>query len=87
MRTYKLTVNDAAVAEGPFVEVRAALAELATGWLADDPEGLALDVQTLNLAFTGGAVQEAVEERGQWFTMVGVHSEHATMRVKVTKED
>lgn len=87
---YQLTVNDAAAAHGTLREIRAAVAELVTGWLADDPEGLALDAQTLNLAFESGcgrsSVEAAVEERGEWSTTIGVHSAHATMQLKVTRE-
>jgi hypothetical protein len=83
----QLTVNDTAVALGTFQEIRAEVAGIVTGWLADDPEGLALDVQTVNMAFTGGAVQAALDERGEWYTMFGVHSAHAkTMRIRVTRE-
>lgn len=83
---YQLAVNDAAAAHGTFQEIRAAVAGLVTGWLADDPEGLALDAQTLNLAFNSGSVQAAIDERGEWSTTIGVHSAHATMQVKVTRE-
>lgn len=83
---FQLTVNDAAAAHGTFQEIQAAVAELATGWLADDPEGLAIDAQMLHLAFTSGSVREALDEGGEWHTMIGVHSPHATMRVKVTRE-
>jgi hypothetical protein len=83
---YQVTVNNAATAHGTFREIRAAVAGLVTGWLAEDPEGLALDAQTLNMAFNTGSVQDAVHERGEWYTMFGVHSEHATMRIRVTRE-
>lgn len=82
---YQLTVNDAAVDTGPLRQIRAAVAQFMTVWLADDPEGLAVDAQTLNMAFNGGAVQAALEERGEWYTMVGVHSDHPTMRIRVTR--
>lgn len=82
----RLTVNDAVATRGTYQEVRAAVAHLVSGWLADDPEGLALDAQTVNLAFNTGAVQEAIRERGEWYTLVGVHSDHQTMRIKVSKE-
>jgi hypothetical protein len=83
---YRLTVNDAVASRGTFVEVRAEVARLVSGWLADDPEGMAADAQTVNLAFTNGAVQQEVDQRGIWFALIGVHSDHQTMRVKVTRE-
>jgi hypothetical protein len=83
---YRLTVNGAMVTRGTLREVGAAFAGLVTGWLADDPEGMATDAQTANLAFNTGAVQTALDERGEWFMMLGVHSEHQAMRVKVETE-
>jgi hypothetical protein len=81
---YTLTVNNAMAMRGELREVRNAVAHLVTEWLASDPEGLALDAQTVNLAFNLGAVQQELEERGEWFTVFGAHSAHP-MRIKVTK--
>jgi hypothetical protein len=83
---YQLAVNDSAKAHGTLREVRAAVAELITSSLADDPDGVAADAQMVNMAFTGGAVQAALDERGEWFTLFGVHGKHAALRIKVTRE-
>ncbi|MFD9837064.1 hypothetical protein ACFW2V_41715 [Streptomyces sp. NPDC058947] len=82
----RLDVNGEMAARGDMREIRAKVAELVTGWLGDDPEGMALDAQTVNMAFNTGAVQESIDLRGEWYTVVGVHSDHQTMRLKVTKE-
>ncbi|WP_158761725.1 hypothetical protein [Streptomyces sp. NRRL S-146] len=82
----RLEINGEPVETGSLPEIRAAVAELVTGWLADDPEGLAVDAQTCNMAFNTGAVQEALDLRGEWYTVVGMHSDHATMRVRIVKE-
>jgi hypothetical protein len=83
---YQLAVNDSALVHGTLREVRAAVAELITSSLAEDPEALAGDAQMVNMAFTGGAVQAALDERGEWFTLFGVHGKHAALRIKVTRE-
>jgi hypothetical protein len=82
----RLDVNGEMAARGELREIRDEVAKRITGWLADDPEGMALDAQTVNMAFNTGAVQEAIDLRGEWYTVVGVHSDHQTMRLKVTKE-
>lgn len=82
---YRLKVNGAVAMRGTLQEVRAAVAHLVTEWLADDPETLAVDAQTVNMAFNSGAVQQALDERGEWYTVVGSHSEHAN-RIKVERE-
>jgi hypothetical protein len=82
----RLEINGEVTERGSLAEIRGAVAELVTGWLADDPEGLAVDAQTCNLAFNTGAVQEAINLRGEWYTVVGMHSEHQTMRVRIAKE-
>lgn len=82
----RLEVNGEVVERGSLAEIRGTVAELVTGWLADDPEGLAADAQTCNLAFNTGAVREAIDLRGEWYTVVGMHSDHQTMRVRIIKE-
>lgn len=83
---YRLTVNGEPYAPGTFREVRALVAQLVTDRLEAHPEGLALDAQTVNMAFNSGAVQEALDQRGEWFTIFGLETERP-LRIKVTKED
>jgi hypothetical protein len=83
---YRLTVNDAIAVRGTLPEVRATVAHLVSGWLADDPEGLAEDAQKVNAAWTGDEAKNALQERGEWYALVGVHSDHQTMRLRVVRE-
>lgn len=83
---YRLTVNGAVATRGTLQEVQAAVAQLVTTRLAEAPERVALDAQTINLAFNTGAVEEALAERGEWFTVLDAHGEDP-QRIKVTKEE
>jgi hypothetical protein len=82
---YRLTVNGRIVTRGTLQEIRAAVAELVTTRLAGAPEGLAIDAQMLNMAFNSGAVQEALDEGGEWFTIFGADGP-ARLHIRVTKE-
>lgn len=86
MPSYKLTVNSKVEAESPELrDVRAAVADLVTIRLAAAPERVAGDAQTLNMAFNTGAVEEALNERGDWFTVFDAYGEDP-LRIRVTKE-
>jgi hypothetical protein len=83
--SYKLTINAEQRAEGTLQEVRAAVAELVTKRLEEAPERVALDAQTVNMAFNSGAIQEALDLRGDWYTVVDAFGEEP-LRIRVTKE-
>lgn len=83
--TIKVTVNNKELAEGSLQEVRAAVAGLVTSRLSEDPERLANDAQTVNMAFNTGAVEESLEDRGQWFTAFDAYSENPAY-IRITKE-
>lgn len=84
---YRLSVDDiGAYRVGPFDEIRAAVADLITTLLASHPVTFAPDAQSLNMAFTGGAVEEALQERGEWSLTVGEDTPRPFV-VKVTEED
>jgi hypothetical protein len=82
---YRLTANGRIVTRGTLPEIGAAVAELVTTRLAEAPERVALDAHTINLAFNTGAVEQALAERGEWFTVIdgqGPDPQH----IRVTKE-
>lgn len=81
----RLTVNGAIVTRGTLQEVRAAVAELVTKRLAEAPERVALDAQTINMAFNTGAVQQELDDHGIWLTILDVHGEDPA-RIRITKE-
>jgi hypothetical protein len=82
---YQLTVNHKAAMYGSLQEVQAAVALIVTTSLAANPVSLAEEAQTMNLAFTGGAVQAALDERGEWSTLYGVATGHPS-RITVNRE-
>jgi hypothetical protein len=83
--SYKLTINAEQRAEGTLQEVRAAVAELVTKRLEEAPERVALDAQTVNMAFNSGAIQEALDEGRDWYTVFDAYGEEP-LRIRITKE-
>lgn len=84
-RWYLLHLDNSVILQGPFVEIRARVAERVTELLATDPENLAMDAQMLNLAFTGGDVEKGVALHGEWSTLFGAASK-TPVRIRVTRE-
>lgn len=80
---YHLTVNSKTTPYGTLQELRAAVAELVTRRLQIDPN-VAPDAQQINAAFNSGAVDEAIDERGDWFTVFDAYGEEP-LRIRVTK--
>lgn len=81
----QLHVNDAVVVRGTILEVRAAVAERVTEWLATDPDNLAADAGMLNRSFNDGTVYDAVTEWGEWSTLFGATA-RTPVRIRVTRE-
>jgi len=86
MSSYRVTVNAKELTEGTLPEAKAAVADLVTRRLAAAPERLAGEAQTINRAFSAGAVEADVEERGQWFTVFDAYGEDP-LRIMLTKEE
>lgn len=85
--TYKVTVNARELAEGTLQEARAAVADLVTRRLGAEPERVAEEALSLNMALTpGGAFESAMAEKGQWFTVFDAYGEDP-LRIRVTKEE
>lgn len=82
---YRLTIDGEFVVRGTLQEIGAVVAERITGLLEKDPEGFALDAQTVNLAFNSGAVEQQLTEQGIWYTIFGVHTS-APLRIRITRE-
>lgn len=72
---YTATLDGEPLACGSLQEVQAASSEAVTGFLAQDPDGVAMSAQTAVRAFQTGAVAQAVEEYGQWRLPLWVHGE------------
>jgi hypothetical protein len=85
--SYRLTVNGkTGDPHGTFPEVRAAVADLVTRRLAVEPERVAAEAQTINAQFqTGGAAQQALDERAEWFTVFDAYGEEP-LRIRITAE-
>lgn len=79
---YVLYVDGKTYARGTVQEIHAAVAEFVTTLLAAHPVTLATDAQMLNLAFTGGDVENALIERGEWETLFGIETPQP-VRLKV----
>jgi hypothetical protein len=82
---YRLTVNGVMKMRGTLQEVQAAVADVVTTRLALAPEQIAPEAQEIRGAFAEGDVERALNERGQWFTMLDALSDNP-LRIKVTKE-
>lgn len=83
--TYRATLDGEFIGQGSIQQVRAAVAEAVTGLVAQDPMGAAQGAQTVNLAFSEGAVEAALEEGGAWKTIIGVNGE--PVRLHISKEE
>lgn len=83
---YRLTINGAMQMRGTLQEVQAAVAEIVTDRLALAGVQLAPEVQAIRGAFAEGDVEQALAERGQWFTMLDAMSDNP-LRIKVTHEE
>ena len=83
---YRLAVDGVNRARGTLQEIEAAVATVVTTRLSLAPERVAPEAQAIRGAFREGDVQAALDERGQWFTILDAHSE-TPLRLKVTKED
>lgn len=84
--TYDLTINATThVTGGTLQEVRAAVAQLVTDRLAQAPERVATDAQTINMAFNTGAVEEQLDTEGDWYTVLDAYGEEP-LRIRITKE-
>jgi hypothetical protein len=81
-----LTVDGVSRARGTLQEIEAAVATIVTTRLALAPERVAPEAQAIRGAFAEGDVEAALNERGQWFTILDAHSD-TPLRLKVTKED
>jgi hypothetical protein len=84
--SYRLTVNAKELTQGTLREVQAAVADLITRRLNSDPARLAPDAQMVNMAFSSGAVQQQLDETGQWYTVFDAFGEDQ-QRIRVTKEE
>lgn len=83
---YRLAVDGVNRARGTLQEIEAAVATIVTTRLALAPERVAPEAQAIRGAFAEGDVQTALDDRGQWFTILDAHSD-TPLRLKVTKED
>lgn len=82
---YRLTVNGRIVTRGTLQEVGAAVAELVTTRLAAAPERMAPEAHAVNALFNEGHVQRALDERGEWFTVIdgqGPDPQHIQVEVE-----
>lgn len=78
---YKITLDGKPLASGTLQEAQQASMEAITGLLAQDPEGVAPSAQQANGAFQRGAVQQAVDDHGEWKCPLWVHGQAHTLRV------
>jgi hypothetical protein len=83
---YRLTVNGEMRMRGTLQEVQAAVADVVTTRLALAGVELAPEVQAIRGAFAEGDVEQALAERGEWFTMLDAFSDNP-IRIKVTREE
>jgi hypothetical protein len=82
---YRLTANGRIVTRGTLQEIRAAVSELVTTRLAAAPERMAPEAHAVNALFNKGYVQRALDESGEWFTVIdgqGPNPQH----IQITKE-
>lgn len=75
MTAYRFEKDGETAARGTLAEVSAALKGAVTDLVAEDPEGASTGALTANRAFASGAVAEALDVKGEWRTIVGVHGE------------
>jgi hypothetical protein len=83
---YRLTVDGVSRARGTLQEIEAAVATIVTTRLALAPERVAPEAQAIRGAFAEGDVQAALDERGEWFTLLDAHSE-TPLRIKIGPEE
>lgn len=83
---YRLTVNGVIRARGTLKEIEAAVATIVTNRLALAPEQIAPEAQAIRGAFQEGDVQAALNERGEWFTLLDAHSDNP-LRMKIGPEE
>lgn len=83
---YRLTVNGVIRARGTLQEIEAAVATIVTTRLAIAPAHLAPEAQAIRGAFREGDVKAALDERGEWFTVLDAHSDHP-LRMKIGPEE
>lgn len=82
---YRLTVNGAVRARGTLQEIQAAVATIVTNRLVLAPEQIAPEAQAIRGAFAEGDVKTALDERGEWFTILDAHSDNP-LRIKIGRE-
>jgi hypothetical protein len=74
--SYRVSVGSAKpVRVRNFRNARSIVAEAITNFMARDPEAVARDASTVNVAFDSGAVEHALIAHGSWVTTVTVHGE------------
>jgi hypothetical protein len=83
--SYRLTVNGKTDRHPTFPELRAAVADLVTRRLAVEPERVAGEAQSMNAMFTDGTVQQALDERAEWYTVFDAYGEEP-LRIRITAE-
>jgi hypothetical protein len=82
--SYRLTVNGKTDRHGTFQELRAAVADLVTRRLGAEPERVAAEAQAMLALFQPrGAVQEALDERAEWYTVFDAYGEEP-LRIRIT---
>lgn len=67
----RATLDGREVGSGTMQDVQAAVAEVITGLVAEDPDEYAKDAQRAQRAFADGAVDERVRDSGYWTLVLG----------------
>lgn len=80
-KSYTAAMAGETLATGSLREMQAAVMEVVTGFLAEDPEGVAAVAQTANSAFQDGTVESEVASTGQWVCLIPVHGDPKILTV------
>lgn len=65
-----------------FRDARSIVATAMTNFLAQDPEAVASDASSVNLAFETGAIEHSLTAHRTWSTAVTVHGEPVQIAIK-----
>lgn len=74
--SYTVSVGDAKLVRVRNIrDARSMIAEAITSYMATDPEAVARDAMTVNLAWDSGAVEHSLIAHGLWSATLTVHGE------------
>lgn len=85
MRRFKVTVGDTHSRVKTFRDARSVIAEAITDLMARDPESVARDAGSVNVAMETGAAEHSVTAHGRWATTVTVDGEPVPLAIVKTR--